>query len=215
MKSADFIANRLDVSRTDIDKAEDDDPLVITPYDKGDIASLRKSGAGSVDLRLGTWFVKLREGQMAYLPTNLERKKRGGVALVETHYVGLDGEYYVHPGSFILGITLEWLRLPSNLAGYVIGKSSWGRRGLIIATATGVHPGFTGCLTLEITNVGQTPISVRPGWQICQLFIHEVEPRAKRVQTSQFGFQRKPIIGDVVPDPKAKRLFRARRRALG
>jgi dCTP deaminase len=45
-------------------------------------------------------------------------------------------------------VTLEWIRLPKNLAAYVTGKSSWGRRGLIPATATGVHPGFKGCLTL-------------------------------------------------------------------
>ncbi len=81
-------------------------------------------------------------------------------------------DFILHPRSFVLGVTLEWLRMPSNFAGYVIGKSSWGRRGLIIATATGVHPGFTGCLTLELSNIGDLPIAIRPGMTIAQLFVH-------------------------------------------
>ena len=56
---------------------------------------------------------------------------------------------------------------------YVIGKSTWGRMGLIIATATKVDPGFRGCITLEIVNEGEVPLILYPGLSIAQLVVHE------------------------------------------
>jgi dCTP deaminase len=69
---------------------------------------------------------------------------------------------------------LEWIHLPHNLSAYVVGRSSWGRDGLIIATAIGVHPGYSGIITLEISNIGEIPVYLRPGVTIAQLFIQEV-----------------------------------------
>lgn len=115
--------------------------------------------------------------------------------------------YFLHPRAFVLATTLEWIRLPSDIAAYVIGRSSWGRRGLIIATATGVHPGFKGCLTLEITNVGEIPIAIKPGMAICQLFFHEVRgPLTKSIDRSQFAGSRKPAIGRIKPDAFFRKL---------
>ncbi len=125
--------------------------------------------------------------------------------LAETHYIPFGGSYILHPGQFVLGVTLEWLRLPRKLAGSVIGKSSWGRRGLIIATATGVHPGFTGCLTLEITNVGEIPIQISPGMSICQLSLYEVLGDL-RTDRSMFAGRRKPALGTIGRDEMANRL---------
>ena len=92
------------------------------------------------------------------------------------------------------------------MAGYVIGKSSLGRRGLIIATATGFHPGFSGTLTLELSNVGKVPISIKPGMKICQLFIHRVESTSHDIDKSRFVGRRKPILGQVALDQFAERL---------
>ncbi|MBI4679993.1 MAG: dCTP deaminase [Nitrospirae bacterium] len=83
------------------------------------------------------------------------------------------GEFVLHPGQLIIGSTLEYIRLPESLMCYVIGKSSWGRMGLIIATATKVDPGFKGCITLEIINEGEVPIILYPGIPIAQLVFHE------------------------------------------
>ena len=58
----------------------------------------------------------------------------------------------------------EYVQLPPGLMCYVIGKSSWGRMGLIIATATKVDPGFKGCITLEIVNEGEIPLVLYPGY---------------------------------------------------
>jgi deoxycytidine triphosphate deaminase len=124
------------------------------------------------------------------------------------HYVRFGRDFYLHPKAFVLAITLEWIRLPANLGAYVIGKSSWGRRGLVIATATGVHPGFTGCLTLELSNLGEIPIAITPGMHICKIFLYEVAGDASdRPMPSQFSGSRKPSLGSTNLDVFAKKLI--------
>jgi len=56
----------------------------------------------------------------------------------------------------------------------VLGRSTWGRLGLIVATAVGIQPNFAGTLTLELRNLGEAPLSLYPGQIIAQLFFHEV-----------------------------------------
>ena len=63
---------------------------------------------------------------------------------------------------FILAATLEYSALPDDLSANVVGRSSWGRLGLIVATAVFVHPGFRGCLTLELVNEGTARLLYRP-----------------------------------------------------
>ncbi len=179
------------------------DPLAIIP--KPDIEKLERGGVAAVDLRLGTWFVSLRQARMPILKyDDINPKSR----LTKTQYVPLGDEFYLHPKAFVLAITLEWIRLPKSIGAYVIGRSSWGRRGLVIATATGVHPGFTGCLTLELSNLGEIPISLSPGMTICQLFFHRVEGEAStNPDSSQFSGSRKPALGDTGLDDYAKRII--------
>jgi dCTP deaminase len=128
--------------------------------------------------------------------------------IAKIYYVPFGRPFVLHPQHFVLAVTLEWLRLPNDLAGYVIGRSGWGRRGLIIATAVGVHPNFVGCLTLELTNVGEIPIAVKPGAAICQLFIHSVEAGGPLTSASQFASSRKPFIGKIEFDKLGRKLSR-------
>ena len=95
---------------------------------------------------------------------------------------------------------------PIQLAGYVVGRSSCGRRGLIIATAAGVHPGFTGCLTLELSNVGEIPIAIKPGIPTCQLFLHSTGGQTDLVDESLFVGLRRPSLGKIKLDDVAKKL---------
>ena len=81
---------------------------------------------------------------------------------------------------------------------------------MIIATAVGVHPGFTGCLTLELTNVGEIPIAIKPGMTICQLFLHTVDSRSPEIDKSPFACSRRPTLGKIKLDEVAKKLARAR-----
>ena len=197
---ADEIARRIERP------GSDEEPLIITP--KPIIEELEKSGTASIDLRLGTWIVSLRQSRISKLGVPNEKEQNPGEnRLTRQYYVPFGKSFILHPKYFVLGVTLEWLRLPKDVAGYVIGKSSWGRHGLIIATAVGVHPGFAGCLTLELSNVGELPIELKPGMQICQLFLHSAESTSSAKSRSLFIGQRKPRLGSIKADDIAKKLI--------
>lgn len=174
--------------------------LSIVP--RPNLAQLAATGAASIDLRLGRWFRTLRHSRTDHLSMRVSKSGDGQVAddiPTKEYFVPFGDRFILHPRNFVLGITLEWMRLPSDLAGYVTGKSSLGRRGLIIETAAGIQPGFAGCLALELSNVGEVPIALFPGMLVCQIFLHEVGPDPKFAQ-SQFTGRRKPVLGAVQPD---------------
>lgn len=147
--------------------------LVITPLLEG-----LQVGSASVDVRLGTEFLILRRTSGA----GLNPRHQGQMeveSMLERIVVALGDEMWLHPGHFVLAATLEYLRLPNDIGAYVVGRSSWGRVGLVVATAMMAHPGFTGCLTLELVNEGDSPICLVPGVKIAQLAFHQLaEPTA-------------------------------------
>lgn len=152
------------------------DQLGLSIIPEPQIDDLEKSGEASVTLRLGRWFVALRQSSQTYFDVTHEKAEHIYEARASKRYFVPFGEPFVlHPGRFVLASTLEWIKFPAELGGYVGGKSTWARRGLIIETAAGIHPGFNGCLTLELANVGEVPIKIRPGMKICQVFVHSVE----------------------------------------
>ncbi len=140
-----------------------------------DSDAIKRAGSASIDLRLGTWFTVTKESRHSLLDIYIDIDKQPSEHNIsDKHYVPLGRHFILHPHSFVLASTLEWVKMPKKLCGYVTGKSSWGRRGLIIETAPGVHPGFAGCLTLELANVGAIPIKLVTGTNICQLFLHKI-----------------------------------------
>jgi dCTP deaminase len=148
--------------------------LVVTP-----LLDTRQVGPASIDLRLGTQFLLLRRTLEAGLDP-------GGTpqAIIEQSQdrvtVPLGQSLWLHPQQFVLGTTLEYLRLPRFLGAYVLGRSSWGRVGLLVATAVMVQPGYTGTLTLELVNEGDSPIRLYPGVRIAQLAIHQLPGATRR-----------------------------------
>lgn len=189
--SAKEIGKRLWTGSTEIDEAR---TLCIVPLI--DVRELESKGGASVDLRLGRWFRSMIQTKVTKVTIGDSRREG---AISKEHYVRFNDEFILHPGQFVIGNTLEWIRLPYDLAGYVTGKSSWGRRGLIIETAAGIHPGFTGCLTLELANVGSAPIALNPGMPVCQIFFHLVSP-SERAAFTQFVGYRKPALGAIERD---------------
>lgn len=146
-----------------------DKRLVVTPL----LSPQRQLGPASIDLRLGTGFLLLRRT----LESGLDPGSRPLAAMEhgqERARVQLGDSLWLHPGQFILGSTLEFLKMPPHLGAYVLGRSSWGRVGLIVATAVMVQPGYTGTLTLELVNEGDSPICLYPGVRIAQLAVHEL-----------------------------------------
>ena len=91
-----------------------------------------------------------------------------------------DEGFVLHPGEFVLGSTLETVTLPDDLAARVEGKSSLGRLGLLThATAGFVDPGFSGHVTLELSNMATLPIKLWPGSKVGQLCFFRLSSSAE------------------------------------
>lgn len=192
--------------RSQISGTAAEDPLVITPLPDLDV--LNERGSASVDLRLGCWFCNLKKEGIACLdvasPSHPGDSRiitsNEPTGLCEESYVNFGSDYILHPRSFVLAATLEWVRIPKFLGAYIHGKSSWGRRGLIVATASVIHPGFTGCITLELTNLGEVPIRINPGMHIAQLCLHHTQAEGSQIDQSDFNGRRKPTLGQAKID---------------
>jgi dCTP deaminase len=84
-------------------------------------------------------------------------------------YIPFGKPFVLHPGQFVLGSTLEYFKIPDDIMGLLIGRSSWGRLGLSIATPNKINPGFSGSLTLQIGNLGNIPIQLYPCARLGQI----------------------------------------------
>ena len=133
--------------------------LVIDPLDEALIQP------ASVDLRLDRTFRVFRVTRRPFVDVRRPVDDLTEVATIE------DGEpFIIQPGTFCLGSTVESVTLPSDLVARVDGRSSLGRLGLLVhATAGYVDPGWTGCLTLELSNQSQMPIALYYGMRIAQV----------------------------------------------
>ncbi len=119
----------------------------------------------SVDLHVDRYFRVFRNHTQRVI--DVKENQEELTQLVEV--IG-DEALILHPGEFVLGSTLERIRLPDDLVGRLEGKSSLGRLGLLIHTTAGfVDAGWDGYLTLELSNVANLPITLYPGMKIGQI----------------------------------------------
>lgn len=142
--------------------------LVVTP-----LLDPAQVGSASIDLRLGTEFLLLRRTRRAGIDPGSASQKTVE-DLQERVVVPMGEKFWLHPQHFVLAATFEFIRLPNDLGAYVNARSSWGRLGLVVATAIFVQPGYAGCLTLELVNEGDSPIALYPGLKVAQLAIHSL-----------------------------------------
>lgn len=133
----------------------------------------------SIDLRLGTTFRVPRKHTTGIIDLAAVPPADETSELVEVPLYYHDGPgdgtknpdhgFIIHPGEFVLGSTLEYLRIPNYLSMVIDGKSSIGRLGLAVHVTAGFFdPGFHGVGTLEMVNLSPYPIILRPGMRICQ-----------------------------------------------
>jgi dCTP deaminase len=118
----------------------------------------------SIDLRLGDQFIIWVDdgnGVMKKLKVNV-----------------IDG-ITIEPGQFMLGTTFETVNIPDDLTGQATGRSSWARKGLIIENAGFIDPGFTGQITLELSNIGHETLWLSVGERICQLVLTQLTSPAE------------------------------------
>jgi len=151
--------------------------LAVTPLVDAD----DQIGLSSIDLRLGPDFIVTRRatGLAMFDPARIDDIAER-IRDYQDYYRRPPGSsFYLHPGEFALARTLEFITLPKWTSGQVNGRSSWGRTGLVIATAAHVEPTFQGTITLELANLGTVPIVLYVGVRIAQLVLFDVaQPEA-------------------------------------
>jgi dCTP deaminase len=119
----------------------------------------------SIDVRLDRMFRVFENHRYPHIDPAEEQSE----LTREVEPVG-DEAFILHPGEFVLGSTYERVSLPDDIAARLEGKSSLGRLGLLTHSTAGfIDPGFTGHVTLELSNVATLPIKLYPGMKIGQL----------------------------------------------
>ncbi len=147
----------------------------------------------SIDVRLDRWFRVFNNTKYTHIDPSIQQDEL--TSLVE---VPDDEPFVLHPGEFVLASTLEVVTLPDDLAGRLEGKSSLGRLGLLTHSTAGfIDPGFSGHVTLELSNVANLPITLWPGMKIGQLCIFRLSspadhPYGSSVYGSRYQGQRGP-----------------------
>ncbi len=151
----------------------------------------------SLDVRVDRLFRVFRNSRYPYIDVKCEQEE-----LTELVEVADDEPFILHPGEFVLGSTLEVVRLPDDLVARLEGKSSLGRLGLLIHSTAGfIDPGFDGHVTLELSNVANLPITIYPGMKIGQLsFMLLSEPAERPYGSSGMGSK---YQGQRGPTPSA------------
>lgn len=123
--------------------------------------------ASSMDLRLGNIFKVYEHSKYPLLDPKNPKTFAQNMRVVTIP----EGEaFIVQPGEFVLGVTQERITVPDDLVVRVEGRSSLGRLGIIVHSTAGfVDPGFSGTITLEISNLNRLPVALYPGMRVCQL----------------------------------------------
>lgn len=161
-----------------------DDPFAVTPLPHRDAIS-----HGSIDLQLGnTFLVAVR----ASVPSVNARTPEQSRQLFSEVRCAPEDKLIIQPHQFVLATTLEYVCLPGDLCGFLQSRSTYGRLGLISATATYVTAGYKGCPTLEISNVGEVPVEVYPGDPICHLVLFTADEDPADLKPSRYQCATRP-----------------------
>ena len=135
----------------------------------------------SVDVRLDKFFRVFENHKYSVIDPSIEQAEL-------TREVVAEGNepFILHPGEFVLASTYEVITLPDDIAGRLEGKSSLGRLGLLTHSTAGfIDPGFSGHITLELSNVANLPVKLFPGMKIGQLCLIKLSSPAEHPYGSE------------------------------
>ena len=159
-------------------------------------------GASSMDMRLGRFFKIYKHAQIGIIDP-----KKTYESLTDTMEVKGEEPFIVQPGEFVLGVTMEKIKIANNLVARVEGRSSLGRLGIIVHSTAGfIDAGFEGTITLEITNINRMPVALYPGMRVCQLAFEEMSSIAdvpyNKKETAKYQGQFMPEESRIFLDPE-------------
>lgn len=141
-------------------------------------------GPASIDFRLGNYFKVYKRDRLQIIHPE-EPIASEAVEMIE---VPDGGQFILHPGQFVLGVTIEKIGVPYDLVARCEGRSSLGRLGIIIHSTAGfIDPGFEGTITLEITNINEVPIALRPGMRIGQFAFETIHGTVENTYDKRRG----------------------------
>lgn len=141
------------------------------------IDSLHTDGVqpASIDVRLARYFRVFRHAHYPFIDVKLPMEDLTELVTMED-----EQPFILHPGEFVLGSTFERVTLDASLAARLEGKSSLGRLGLITHSTAGfIDPGFSGQVTLELSNAATLPITLYPGMKIGQIAVFQLSSPAE------------------------------------
>ena len=135
----------------------------------------------SVDVRLDKFFRVFENHKYSVIVPSTEQAELTREVIAEG-----DEPFILHPGEFVLASTYEVITLPDDIAGRLEGKSSLGRLGLLTHSTAGfIDPGFSGHITLELSNVANLPVKLFPGMKIGQLCLIKLSSPAEHPYGSE------------------------------
>ena len=175
------------LSDRDIRAELDSGKVGLAPYDPSMIQP------SSVDVRLDRYFRVFENHRYPHIDPAVEQPDLTRLVEPDT-----DEPFILYPGEFVLASTYEIVTLPDDIAGRLEGKSSLGRLGLLTHSTAGfIDPGFSGHVTLELSNVATLPIKLWPGMKIGQLCLFQLSspaehPYGSAVYGSRYQGQRGP-----------------------
>lgn len=168
-------------------------------------------GSVSIDLRLGYDFLVSVLTRDPAIPAYRSGERRGVATFFQETRREVGDGFVIYPGQLVLGVSLEYMSIPSDILVELFPRSSFARLGIAIRST--VQPGFRGCAPLELTNHGNSPVEVIVGSRLCQARFHRLTQAIGyhhgAIARKYFGSIR-PVVSRVQDDHDIDRLRKVR-----
>jgi len=173
--------------------------LIIRP-----LLSLDQIGEISIDFRLGYDFLVSIQGREAFIDASLNNNEKYPLTSFFQETRRTVGEtFLLHPSQTVLSSSLEYIKLPRNIVMELNVRSSYARLGLNLSTI--VQPGYTGCVSIELTNTNKNPINLTVGSTILQGRLFKLNNRLNYFSKDRkYICQVRPVISAVNEDSDLK-----------
>lgn len=195
------------LSDKDIEQSINDGKINIVPTPDSSIIS-----GVSVDIRLGNEFRVFKEHTAPYIDLSgpKDEMQKAMNSVMSDEITIADGEaFFLHPGELALAVTYESVTLPDDIVGWLDGRSSLARLGLMVhATAHRIDPGWSGQIVLEFYNSGKLPLALRPKMKIAALNFETMSSSALRPYNkrhdAKYKGQKGAVASRISQDETAK-----------